>query len=231
MVPVMRTTRILLPALLAASLAVGACSGGDGDENADDDVATLGADDSGGDDSDDAGGGNGGRGIDPEFQDAMLEYAECMREQGIDFPDPQMTEDGGVIVGGAASRSIEDESGGGGPSLSDMEEMEDADAECRHIMEEVEGSMPELDPEQQAEMQDQALEFAQCMREHGIDMPDPEFDGDGGNFSISLGGPDDAGRIDPSDDDFQEASEECGGEGGFGGPMIGVGAGPDEDDG
>ncbi|MDG4822951.1 hypothetical protein O7635_13945 [Asanoa sp. WMMD1127] len=27
------------------------------------------------------------------------------------------------------------------------------------------------------DMQERALKFAQCMREHGVDMPDPEFDG------------------------------------------------------
>ena len=37
----------------------------------------------------------------------------------------------------------------------------------------------ELDPEQQAEMQEQLLDFAQCMRDHGIDMADPVFGEDG----------------------------------------------------
>ena len=35
------------------------------------------------------------------------------------------------------------------------------------------------DPERLAEMREQMLEFAQCMRDHGIDMPDPTFDENG----------------------------------------------------
>ena len=34
--------------------------------------------------------------------------------------------------------------------------------------------------EEQEKMQEQALEFSKCMREHGIDMPDPQFSEDGG---------------------------------------------------
>ena len=47
----------------------------------------------------------------------------------------------------------------------------------------------EIDPEQQAEMQEEMLEFAECMREHGIDMPDPVF-GDDGRVEVGIGGPD-----------------------------------------
>src|SRR5262245_41418285 len=42
------------------------------------------------------------------------------------------------------------------------------------------------------EFADSARKFAKCMREHGVDMPDPKI-GDGGSISIELGGnPDDA---------------------------------------
>jgi hypothetical protein len=39
-----------------------------------------------------------------------------------------------------------------------------------------------------AEMRDAALKYAQCMRKHGIDMPDPKFNG--GGMSMQIGGPD-----------------------------------------
>src|SRR5919109_1855174 len=37
---------------------------------------------------------------------------------------------------------------------------------------------------------DAALAFAQCMRDHGVDMPDPQFSGDGqsGGFTFNVGG-------------------------------------------
>jgi hypothetical protein len=66
------------------------------------------------------------------------------------------------------------------------------------------------------------------MREHGIDMPDPEFSDDGGvgirvgSDEAQAGGARPDG-IDPEDEDFQEAAEECGGETGFGPVMAGGG--------
>ncbi len=45
------------------------------------------------------------------------------------------------------------------------------------------------------------------MREHGIDMPDPQFDEDGG---VQIRGGRGSG-FDPDDPDFRAAQEECGG--------------------
>ena len=193
--------RFLLPALLVLTLALAACGGG-GDD--DDGVATLddsgtAAGDTGGDGDASDGGGGGGRGeLSAEFEDALLEYAECMRDQGIDFPDPNTNGDGMVVIGPGGGED-------GPPSAAEMEEFEAADEECRHIMEEVEGELPRPDPEQEAEMRDQALAFSECMRDHGIDFPDPQFQ-DGGGVGIELEG------IDPEDPAFQEAQEECAGE-------------------
>src|SRR4029079_11495076 len=82
-----------------------------------------------------------------------------------------------------------------------------------------------IDPEQQAEIQARALAFAQCMREHGVDMPDPRFDADG-RVSIMIGGPD-TPRIDP--DVMQAAQEACGGMMGPAGPAVSQ-HGPGQDD-
>ena len=117
------------------------------------------------------------------------------------------------------------------PTDEQMAEFEAADEACQPILEAVEGSFPELDPEQEQEMRDQALEFAECMREHGIDMPDPVFDAEGGarvEVNVGDGGPG-AGGIDFDDPDFQEAQEACGEEGGFTGPGVRVGASGEEE--
>jgi hypothetical protein len=199
----------MVAALLIGVLALAACGGGDGSDE--EGVATL--DDSGTDsddsatsddqtsDDDDRGsGGAGGRPeMSEEFEDALLEYAECMRDEGIDFPDPSTNGDGMIVIGPGGDDAP--------PSASEMEEFEAADEACRHIMEAVQDELPRLDPEQEAEMRDQALAFAECMREHGIDFPDPQFE-DGGGVGIALEG------IDPEDPDFQEAQEECSGEAG-----------------
>ena len=64
-------------------------------------------------------------------------------------------------------------------------------------------------------MQAQALAFAQCMRDHGVDMPDPQFGGGpgGGGMTIAIGGPD--SDIDPGSAEFQAAQEACGSAFGF----------------
>ncbi len=33
-----------------------------------------------------------------ENRDALLAYAKCMRDNGVDVPDPQFSEDGGAMV-------------------------------------------------------------------------------------------------------------------------------------
>ena len=49
------------------------------------------------------------------------------------------------------------------------------------------------------------LEFAQCMRDHGIDMPDPTFDDDG-RVQIDTG----PGELPTRDSDaFNAAAEAC----------------------
>jgi hypothetical protein len=97
--------------------------------------------------------------VDPE--EAFQEYTRCMREHGIEMPDPTSGGGGGVI-------SFD---GGSG----DMEAFEEAGAACDPILEAAFGEF-ELSPEQEAEMMDQQLAFAQCMRDDGIDWPDPTSD-------------------------------------------------------
>ena len=154
---------------------------------------------------------------------AMLDFTQCMRDHGIDMPDPQFTGDGRVFV-------VEERPGGGGGGGGGSDDDDDdsiaaapfedpvftaANEACRDLLE---AAMPPIEPEQQAEMQAEALAFAQCMRDHGIDMPDPQF-GSNGGVAIQLGGPDGEG-FDPRSPEFQEARETCGG-------AFGSGAGPD----
>jgi hypothetical protein len=152
---------------------------------------------------------------DPE--EAALDYVECMRDHGIDMPDPQPG--GGILVqqgedgdGEAAAAPVFDDEG-----------FEAADTECQKYMEAAFGAM-EIDPEQQAEMEENMLEYAQCMRDHGIDMPDPQFDGDG-RVAIQIGDPDGEERMDQ--EEFEAANEACGQEG----AGIAIGAAPAPQDG
>jgi hypothetical protein len=201
--------------VLLAAGALAACGGGG--DSASPEVASLDEDTA---TTDTATDGSGESEPTPEDrEEALLEFAQCMRDHGIDMPDPQISEDGsgGVLI----------EQGEGGSGMDpESEEFQAAQEECEPILEEGMGEI-ELDPEQQAEMQEQLLEFAECMRDHGIDMPDPVF-GEDGRVEIQANGP--AGDADPGqdpreDDDFQAAQEACAPDG------FGPGAAPADTDG
>jgi hypothetical protein len=146
--------------------------------------------------------------------EAALQFAKCMREHGIDMPDPQVSDDGGVLV-----QIGTDEAPGGetGPSSEDFEA---ANEDCQHFMEDAATAFEPLSEEDQKKMQEEALAFSKCMRDHGIDIPDPQFSGDAGGFNVSIGSPDagseDQPMIDFDSDEFKEANEACGGPDGGG---------------
>jgi hypothetical protein len=132
-------------------------------------------------------------------EDALLAYAECMREHGIDMADPTYEEgdDGEVRIGI-----------GGGPGARDEVDKEEflaAETACRHFMTAV---MPAGRGEMSAEDEEKLLQFARCMREHGIDMQDPNPNG--GMVFQAEPGEGGKGGIDPNDPDFQAAQEACG---------------------
>jgi len=129
---------------------------------------------------------------------AQLKFARCMRSHGVNIPDPKPGPDGGpgnVRVGGPGKDSI-------APAT-----MQRADAACRKYLEAV---APKLSPEQQAQLRDQALKFAKCMRSHGVDMADPEVGRGGLRITIrgGAGGPG-KGGLNPNSPAFKDAQEAC----------------------
>jgi len=134
---------------------------------------------------------------DSDVQDAMLAFAQCMRDHGIDMPDPQVNSDGrAVFTAGQAA-------GEGAPL--DQAKMDEAQQACQEYLDKVKSDMPAPDPAEMEERKQQMLDFAQCMREHGVDMADPQFSTDGGGLQVSLGGP----GMDPSSPAWKEANETC----------------------
>lgn len=131
---------------------------------------------------DEEGGGEGTDAADRE--DAMLDYAQCMREHGVPMEDP--TGDRGLLI--KADGSVDEET------------LKAAEEACGDLLEDV---MGEDGPgEMPAEQKEAMLAMAQCMRDRGWDMPDPQFDG--GRVTQRLDG-----RVDPEDPAFQRDSEEC----------------------
>ncbi|MFW7413927.1 hypothetical protein [Demequina sp. SO4-18] len=65
--------------------------------------------------------------------------------------------------------------------------------------------------ETEVDQEAQALEFSQCMRDNGVDFPDPTVDADGDvSFEDAFGAAGEGGRFEPGDDSFMTAMEACG---------------------
>ena len=135
-------------------------------------------------------------------QERALAFAECMRENGVpDFPDPEFDEEGNPQF--KIERRVEAPSDGATDAPGGEKGFE-ADPGMQQAMEACEHLSPlgEMSEEDVQAMQDAAFEYAQCMRDNGVDMPDPQFYGGG----MTQQGP---RNINPDDPTFQAAQEAC----------------------
>jgi hypothetical protein len=187
---------VVVGLLLACSSA--ACGGGGGGA----DVATLG----GAASTSTTTGGGGGNATDPE--DAMVAFSSCMREHGVDLPDPEKVDGSG---GGFAISTSDAGSARIGLPAGNDETAKAAQAACGHLLDGAIGNL-DISPEEEAKMRDEMLEFASCMREHGVDMPDPTFaSGGGGRVEINTSDSSSGKGVapPPEDPDFAAANEAC----------------------
>jgi hypothetical protein len=117
-------------------------------------------------------------------EQAQLKFAQCMRSHGVNVQDPQPG--GGITIQGKPGDNIDA-----------------AQRACQQYL--PRGAGPQAKKLDAAE-QDKALKFARCMRQHGVDMPDPNFSGGGVQFSIR--GSKGSGT-DPNSATFQKAQKAC----------------------
>ena len=123
------------------------------------------------------------------FEEGVLDFAQCMREEGINFPDPTFDIDGNPQFDNV--------------DVDNEDEFEEAFTNCEDILRNALPEQFDLDPEVEAALVDASLEFSQCMREEGIsNFPDPT-PGEFGFFAFR-----DA-EIEWTSDDVQEAFEIC----------------------
>lgn len=175
-----RTTIVCIALVLAAA----ACGGGQEDDSTGvasiEDVATpssaapLDSEESGTDD-----------------EAAVLEFAECMRAGGIDFPDPVVDSDGNLGFDLLAMRDLTE---------IDQSELEAAFEPCAPLLASVSFGFERIF---ESEFQDDLVAFSQCMRENGFDMPDPDFS------ALTSTGQIYPENLDPNDPDFEPAFEAC----------------------
>ncbi|QKW35928.1 hypothetical protein HUT06_19375 [Actinomadura sp. NAK00032] len=137
----------------------------------------------------DGGTGAGGPAKGASDDDKMRKFAQCMRANGVDMPDPK---DGKVEI-----RSSAEPGQAGRPRNTG--EAEAAQRKCAHLM--PNGGKPRKpDPQEIARMR----KFSQCMRDNGITkFPDPKPDGS----MLLQAGP--GTGLDPESTRFKEAQKAC----------------------
>ena len=153
---------------LLATLALVACGGGEEASDASDGISVS------------------------DVEDAGLDYARCMREHGVDVPDPQ--------PGAGGLRGMFTD----GDRRSDPG-FREAESECRKHLRDL---VSQIDEGQRRDFEEARLEFARCMREKGFDVPDLRSGGappEGG--SSGQGGA--LGDLDLDDPRVQDPMEAC----------------------
>jgi hypothetical protein len=138
-----------------------------------------------------------------------LKWAQCMRAHGVNVSDPgpngaiRITAtgspnssggDGGKTVSGGGGGGGSNTNGGGPPP-----EIQAAMDACKQYQ--PSGGRNSGPPSQQ--QIDAATKFAQCMRDHGIPMEDPQTSGGGVRIGSS------PGTINPDSDQFKKAQAAC----------------------
>ncbi len=115
--------------------------------------------------------GSGSGSSQSEREAWQLKFAQCMRDNGVDMPDP---------------------SGASMPGISLDANNQDAVMAASATCEKKVGTPPPFSPEEQkqmaAETQKMMLKIAKCYRDSGFDVPDPK---PGDSVSVPAGAPDD----------------------------------------
>lgn len=140
-------------------------------------------------------------------EESLLAFAECMRDNGVDFPDPVVEADGTVTFGFRPGGGGE----GGLAALRDIGRNPNLPAArdaCSGLLEGL-AFGPGQGGFDLVEIQDTLLEFAQCMRDNGVDMGDPDLRDflPGGDDDGQPGSP--FGGFDFSDPDLFAAFQTC----------------------
>lgn len=181
--------RIVAP-LLALGLAAAAC-GGESDEG----VASL----------EDEPAAEAAATDERSFEESLLGFTQCVREAGVDIPDPEFDEEGNL--------RFQPGGGPGGDDDIDIDELLAARDACSEFL--VGISLARFGIDQTA-LEDDLLAYAECMREEGIDLPDPDLDstlrrilGEGEQNPEGATGLGPFGDVDFEDPEFIVADEVC----------------------
>lgn len=139
-------------------------------------------------------------------EELALEFTQCMRDEGVDLPDPTVNADGSVDLfqPGAISNIDPDD-----PAVANAVEV------CGDL---IAGAsfLPGAGLDQ-SEIEDRLLGFAQCLRDLGFDVDDPDLSGGFAGGPARIFGD----NFDPTDPANADAVGECQAAFGAGGPLGG----------
>lgn len=211
-----RRRRLPLLALLAlaavAALVVAGCGGGGGSETS-----------AGSSTASATTGGEGQQAGKGGFAQISDEQRECLKEQGVELPEPgegggppggeggeggppeggEMPEAGEMPYGEPPEGGEKPEGGEGGPpgfGGENGEEMKEAFEACGVETPQMQGG-PGGANTNSAAFKKQVKEYVACVRENGYELPEPDFSGEGPVFDES--------EVDRESAAFKKASEAC----------------------
>ena len=130
--------------------------------------------------------------------EARLSLAKCLRAHGLNVPDP--SPNGGPAGGGGGG------GGGGFRTLRDQPNFRSAMQACAKYRRGA-FSFGNVSPAQRAQFQKDLVKFAECMRAHNVNVPDPTNSTGSGGGSGGI-----FGQITPSERNspgFQTALKAC----------------------
>ena len=131
--------------------------------------------------------------LDPD--EALLQFARCMRDHGVDVPDP---DHGRVTVDGS------------GVSPEQLDDAEQACEKWQQMAAPQDGGTPLTAEQKQA-----FLDQAQCMRDRGWNVSDPTFEGGRVEQQFKRGSEQGPGDPAPGDPRFEKDLQECADEAGM----------------
>ena len=136
-------------------------------------------------------------GVDPlrETEEQARELVQCLRNEGVNVPDPTITGDGNIRFSPPADFGAGD--------LGTLQTAADA---CADLIEGLDIGFQNIDL---TTITDNLLVFASCMRDNGYDIRDPDFSlfVPGPDGSVPTGGP--FGDLDFTDPGFIAAFPAC----------------------
>ena len=107
----------------------------------------------------------------PTDEEITTEFTSCMRDHGFSVADPELNADGSINI-----EKIRTEIMSNIVNNTNTERRQGAVRDCVPILQNATFAQPR-EEEDIIVLQDRLLEMAQCLRDDGLDVPDPDFSG------------------------------------------------------